>query len=74
MGLQEDFIKFRENQIMRATTHQVTSMILWAIRNNGLEKTLEDLQKNCVPWANITPWTETNYQGFLTTIRNMNKI
>jgi len=59
--------------MMKATTHQTTSMILWAIKNHGLEKTLEDLHKNCTPWTNVENWTERNYDGFLFCLKDMNQ-
>lgn len=53
----------------RAVEYGVIGSILWSIKNNGLEKTLEDLHKNCHIYG--PPPTQEIYESVLRSLKQM---
>jgi len=55
----------KQNQQFDFIAYHIVVMVLSSIRRNGLEKTLEDLRKNCRGWSNSN---EEVYQDVLAVI------
>lgn len=61
-----------ENFESSSRSHIIVRLILWSIRNNGLEKTLEDL-RSAAPSEIVKPDNEV-WESFIATVKMFDKV
>lgn len=61
-----------ENFESSSKSHIIVRLILWSIRNNGLEKTLDDLRA-AAPSEIVTPDNEV-WESFIATLKQFDRV